>query len=235
MPECAGKYDEWIVDDLAGELDDERREELASHLAECPTCSALRRESQRVIELYRLIPGDEPGGAVEAVVRERAFAGDAPPGAVAQVAPAPSRARWLALAAMVIFALGAGVGYGVFYLRAQAEQDQLRADHAAETMRVKQEAEAVFEEAAAAAAKAARLAEEAEVEARQLEGSLEEKEALARAKKLAEEADAAKAEAKRAAGKADKAAGAKRKATGKGGGKKKNGLADDPLGADYEL
>ena len=34
MVECEGKYDEWIVDDLAGELDEERRAELDAHLAE---------------------------------------------------------------------------------------------------------------------------------------------------------------------------------------------------------
>ena len=235
------------VDELLRAIGDGRLPEKPFHDG-CMLCSMWwedrttqpgQTESMRVIELYRQIPGDEPSPAVDAFVREQAFADVEVPTVAAAVAPAPrpSRAKWFALAATVIFAAGVGVGYGAFYLQSATEHEQIRADQAAEPAPapVVQDVEASYEAAAAEAAKAARLAEEAEVEAKRLEGSLEEKAAMARAKKLAEDAEKAKAKAKGAAGKASKAAGGGGKAAGKGGGKKKKSIAEDPLGADFEL
>jgi hypothetical protein len=240
MAECA-RYGELIVDDLAGELDEARQAELACHVETCAGCRVARDESRRVIELYRELPAGEPSAVVEARVRELVYRDD-PFAASASFGIAPparrSRAPWLALAAGLVFALGAGLGYLLHTLRAGAEQDQLLIEATAREDAAKREAEATYEAATAAAAEALRVAEQAATEAARLEGAIDEREALARARKLADEAEQAKAKAsaamKGAAGK-NAAAGAGKQATGKAGGGKKKGLADDPLGADYEL
>lgn len=237
MGECADKYSEWIVGHLADELDEERRIELEQHIGTCQECRRALEESRRVVRLYKDIPADEPGAEIVAQIHGEAFMADASTGqTLSRVAPDPhpSRGEWFALAALVIFALGAGLGYALYYLQAQSEKERFRVEQAAENTRLKQEAEAVYQAAADVAADVARVAEETAVEARRLKGKLEEKEALARAAKLVDEAEKAMAKAKAAGGKAGSGAG-KKKATGKAGGKKRNALGDDPLGADYEL
>jgi uncharacterized protein HemX len=230
MTECA-KFEEQLVDYLAGELDDARSVELQRHLDGCASCRALLDDYRKIVSAYRELPEAEPSpestAAILAESRGERFSG----AEVVSIAPPPRRSRsylavGIGLAAMIALGLALWFEHG-----RRVEQEQATLEALAERDRLQMEAESAQRAAMSAAAAAARKAEEAASEANRLKGTLEEKEALARAKKLAEEAEKAKAKTSAAR----KPGATKDDLLRKQPGKKKKGMGNDPLGADFEL
>jgi predicted anti-sigma-YlaC factor YlaD len=230
MTECA-RFEELLVDYLGDELDDETTAELRRHLEGCESCRAALADYEQIVSAYRDLPEVEPSReSDEAILAESRI--EVAGGRIASIAPeAGSRSRrylalGIGLAAMVALGLALWWEHG-----RRVEQENLAVEALAERDRLRKEAEEAQKAALAAAAAAAREAEEAAAEAKRLKGTLEEKEALARAKKLAEEAEQAKAKsasARKSGATEEEKLRAKK-------GKKKKGMGNDPLGADFEL
>jgi hypothetical protein len=230
MSECT-KFEEQTVDYLADELGDEQRAALEQHLEGCAGCRTRLEDYRLIVSTYRELPEVEPSReSTETILEESRI--EVAGGRVASIAP-PERSRSRSYVAIGIgLAAMVALGLALWWEHARrVEQEAIAIEAAAERDLLKKEAEEAQRAAMAAAAEAARKAEEAAAEAKRLKGTLEEKEALARAKKLAEEAD--KAKGKTAA--ARKSAMTKDDVLRKQKGKKKKGMASDPLGADFEL
>jgi len=102
------KYDQWLTDAVAGELEPDRQAELDAHLAACPACRAELAAQRRAWELTAQVfrAGQAPG-MLEEPAWEKIFAamtGELP---VAPEAPAPEPVRsfrfvWLEVAASLM-------------------------------------------------------------------------------------------------------------------------------------